>query len=87
MWVIAIILLRNHKSRAVIKSPQGSLTHFTLLPVLLLALITLYRFQKSVRFGILRACEIPRSVSKTVNNFFHYGLHLQPKKKQHVQQR
>ena len=54
MWVIAIILLRNHKSRAVIKSPQGSLTHFTLLPVLLLALITLYRFQKSVRFGILK---------------------------------
>ena len=28
----------------------------------------------------LRACEIPRSVSKTVNNFFHYGLHLRPKK-------
>ena len=33
-----------------------------------------------VRFN-LRACEIPRSVSKTVNNFFHYGLHLRPKKK------
>ena len=30
--------------------------------------------------GHLRACEIPRSVSKTVNNFFHYGLHLRPKK-------
>ena len=30
---------------------------------------------------MLRACEIPRSVSKTVNNFFHYGLHLRPKKK------
>ena len=29
----------------------------------------------------LRACEIPRSVSKTVNNFFHYELHLRPKKK------
>ena len=29
----------------------------------------------------LRACEIPRSVSKTVNNFFHHCLHLQPKKK------
>ena len=29
----------------------------------------------------LRACEIPRSVSKTVNNFFHYGLYLRPKKK------
>ena len=28
----------------------------------------------------LRACEIPRSVSKTVNNFFHDGLHLRPKK-------
>ena len=28
---------------------------------------------------ILRACEIPRSVSKTVNNFFHYGLHLRLK--------
>ena len=36
---------------------------------------------------ILRACEIPRSVSKTVNNFFHYGLHLRPKKKQHIQRR
>ena len=32
----------------------------------------------------LRTCEIPRSVSKTVNNFFHYGLHLRPKKKQHI---
>ena len=31
-------------------------------------------------YNILRACEIPRSVSKTVNNFFHYGLHLRPKK-------
>ena len=30
---------------------------------------------------LLRACEILRSVSKTVNNFFHYGLHLRPKKK------
>ena len=29
----------------------------------------------------LRACEIPRSISKTVNNFFHYDLHLRPKKK------
>ena len=29
----------------------------------------------------LRACEIPRSVSKTVNNFFHYGLHWRLKKK------
>ena len=29
----------------------------------------------------LRACEISRSVSKAVNNFFHYGLHLRPKKK------
>ena len=29
---------------------------------------------------VLRACEIPRSVSKTVNNFFHYSLHLRPKK-------
>ena len=28
----------------------------------------------------LRACEIPWLVSKTVNNFFHYGLHLRPKK-------
>ena len=28
----------------------------------------------------VRACEIPRSVSKTVNNFFYYGLHLRPKK-------
>ena len=28
----------------------------------------------------LRACEIPRSVSKTVNNIFHDGLHLRPKK-------
>ena len=36
---------------------------------------------------LLRACEIPRSVSKTVHNFFHYGLHLRPKKKQHVQRR
>ena len=32
-------------------------------------------------FTPLKACEIPRSVSKTVNNFFHYGFHLQPKKK------
>ena len=35
-------------------------------------------FQKNLKIG-LRACEIPRSVSKTVNNFFHYGLHLRPK--------
>ena len=28
-----------------------------------------------------------RSVSKTVNIFFHYGLHLRPKKKQHIQRR
>ena len=27
-----------------------------------------------------KACEIPRLVLKTVNNFFHYGLHLRPKK-------
>ena len=33
----------------------------------------------------LRACEIPRSVSKTVNDFFHYGFHLRPNKKQHIQ--
>ena len=32
----------------------------------------------------LRACKIPRSVSKTVNNFFHYGLHLRPKKATHA---
>ena len=32
----------------------------------------------------LRACEIPRSVSKTVNNFFYYGLHLRPKKATHT---
>ena len=38
-------------------------------------------------FFVLRACEIPRSVSKTVNNFFHYGLHLRPKNKQHIQRR
>ena len=31
-------------------------------------------------FFPIRACEIPRSVSKTVNNFLHYGLHLRPKK-------
>ena len=42
----------------------------------------------SIVFHIaLRACEIPRSVSKTINNFFHYGLHVRPKKKQHVQRR
>ena len=28
----------------------------------------------------LRACEIPRSVSKTVNNFFHYACINDPKK-------
>ena len=33
---------------------------------------------------VLRAYEIPRSVSKTVNNFFHYGLHLLPKKITHT---
>ena len=32
----------------------------------------------------LRAYEIPRSVSRTVNNFFHYGLHLRPKKATHT---
>ena len=31
------------------------------------------------RHMLLRACKIPRSVSKTVINFFHYGLHLRPK--------
>ena len=36
---------------------------------------------------LLRECEIPWSVSKTVNNFFRYGLQLRPKKKQHIQQR
>ena len=45
------------------------------------------RHTENVLHIALRACEIPRSVSKTVNNFFHYGLHLRPKKKQHVQRR
>ena len=45
------------------------------------------RHAKNVWHIAIRACEIPRSVSKTVYNFFHYGLHLQPKKKQHVQRR
>ena len=40
------------------------------------------RHAKNVWHIALRACEIPRSVSKTINNFFHYGLHLRPKKKE-----
>ena len=44
-------------------------------------------FNFILMYNILRACEIPRSVSKTVNNFFHYGVHLRPKKKQHVHRR
>ena len=38
------------------------------------------RHTENVFHIALRACEIPRSVSKTVSNFFHYGLHLRPKK-------
>ena len=41
----------------------------------------IYRTVKIKWNGSLRACKIPRSVSKTVINFFHYGLHLRPKKK------
>ena len=39
-------------------------------------------FYAITKFFFLRACEIPRSVSKTVNNLFHYGLHLRPKKRE-----
>ena len=38
------------------------------------------RHTENVFHIVIRTCEIPRSVSKTVNNFFHYGLHLRPKK-------
>ena len=34
----------------------------------------------SIVFHMLLS-EIPRSISKTANNFFHYGFHLRPKKK------
>ena len=44
-------------------------------------------YTAAASFLEFRACEIPRSVSKTVNNFFHYRVHLRPKKKQHVQRR